>query len=291
MRFQHSSSLLLSILFACGLGLSNGLLAIAPLPAFSQAPAALLEALPLPQVHDLPSALAQWQESDNAADYFEAVQPTDLGYLVWSRFPVQIYIEPAIEPAREPVRGSGAGTPTSEFEADRAQVWVAAVRQAVQDWSVYLPLEIISSPDGADIQVQRRAPPLQTRPESANSNTPAPLPRIRSAETRYQFFVDRPDSSPESLPYNSNSPAILSHRFIVYLSANQTAAYTLATARHELGHALGIWGHSPVETDALYFSQVRNPPGISHRDINTLKRIYQQPTRLGWPMPLGNNSK
>jgi predicted Zn-dependent protease len=31
-----------------------------------------------------------------------------------------------------------------------------------------------------------------------------------------------------------------------------------------------------------YFSQVRNPPPISPRDVNTLKRIYQQPTSLGW---------
>jgi predicted Zn-dependent protease len=34
----------------------------------------------------------------------------------------------------------------------------------------------------------------------------------------------------------------------------------------------------------MYFSQVREPPPISARDINTLKRIYQQPTRLGWPV-------
>ena len=36
------------------------------------------------------------------------------------------------------------------------------------------------------------------------------------------------------------------------------------------------------ETDVLYFSQVRNPPAISARDVNTLKRVYEQPTRLGW---------
>ena len=40
--------------------------------------------------------------------------------------------------------------------------------------------------------------------------------------------------------------------------------------------------NSLVTSDALYFSQVPNPPSISARDINTLKRIYQQPTLLGW---------
>ncbi|MFN4955672.1 MAG: peptidase, partial [Aphanizomenon sp.] len=32
----------------------------------------------------------------------------------------------------------------------------------------------------------------------------------------------------------------------------------------------------------MYFSQVRNPPFISVRDVNTLKRVYEQPTGLGW---------
>ena len=68
----------------------------------------------------------------------------------------------------------------------------------------------------------------------------------------------------------------------VEVSSNFTGVSLLATMRHELGHALGIWGHSPNENDALYYSQVSNPVGISARDINTLKEIYQQPTKLGW---------
>ncbi|MDY6897650.1 MAG: peptidase, partial [Cyanobacteriota bacterium] len=71
----------------------------------------------------------------------------------------------------------------------------------------------------------------------------------------------------------------------ILLSPSQTGKYLLAASRHELGHALGIWGHSKDKGDALYFSQVRNPPLVSARDVNTLKKIYQQSTSLGW----GNN--
>jgi predicted Zn-dependent protease len=66
----------------------------------------------------------------------------------------------------------------------------------------------------------------------------------------------------------------------------QKGKYLPAAARHEFGHALGIWGHSLEETDVMYYSQVGEPPSISARDINTLKRIYQQPTRLGWEFAL-----
>jgi hypothetical protein len=30
---------------------------------------------------------------------------------------------------------------------------------------------------------------------------------------------------------------------------------------------------------------VNAPPDISERDLRTLKRVYEQPTRLGWPIP------
>ena len=198
-----------------------------------------------PKPHPLPPTLAQWQDSTNSGDYFSQVTTTQVGYLVWSQFPVRVYAEP----------------PKSVSEK-QAQAWVNSVLQGVQEWSTYLPLIVVEQPEIADITIVRKTPPLQI---SSGNN----IPRARSAQTTYEL-------------YTSNK--VLSHRFTILLSPSQTGEYLIAAARHEFGHALGIWGHSPLQTDALYFSQVRNPSTISFRDVNTLKRVYEQPTSLGWSL-------
>jgi predicted Zn-dependent protease len=203
-----------------------------------------------PKPHPLPPTLAQWQDSTNSGDYFSQVTITQVGYLVWSQFPVRVYVEPP-----------------KAISEKQAQAWVNGVLQGVQEWSSYLPLIIVEQPEVADIAIARKAPPLQIYPGSN-------IPRARSAQTTYEV-------------YSSNK--VLSHRFTILLSPSQTGEYLIAATRHEFGHALGIWGHSQLQTDALYFSQVRNPPPISPRDVNTLKRVYEQPTSLGWS--LVDNSK
>jgi len=194
--------------------------------------------------HPLPPTLAQWEDSTNSGDYFSQVNPIQVGYLVWSQFPVRVYVEPP-----------------KVVNAKQAEEWVNSVLQAVQEWNVYLPLVVVKQPEDADITIMRKAPPLQTSPNSK-------IPRARSAQTTYEFYVSKNN--------------LLSHRFTILLSPSQTGQYLLAATRHEFGHALGIWGHSPQPSDALYFSQVRNPPPISPRDVNTLKRVYEQSTSLGW---------
>jgi predicted Zn-dependent protease len=222
----------------------------------------LSSSLPSPQVHPLPPSLVKWQDITDVGDYFAEVKPTPIGYLIWSQFPVKIYVEQPQNPTESPA------------SRQRFQNWVQAVLQAVQEWSVYLPLEVVNQTEGADITILRSRPPLRTSidPKTGRFNNI----RARSAEARYKFYLR---------PSNSSSGKVLSHQFTIQLSPDQTVDYTLATARHEIGHALGIWGHSPLRTDTMYYSQVRNSPQISARDINTLKRIYQQPTRLGWSLP------
>ncbi|OCQ92940.1 peptidase [Nostoc sp. MBR 210] len=225
------------LLTAFVLTISTGLLII--FAHFSSSATSLPPAKP----HPLPSTLVQWNDQTNSEDYFAQVAKIEIGYLVWSQFPVQVYIERPINVSNQ-----------------QAEDWVKNILQAVQEWSVYLPLKVVENPEIADIKIERKVPPLQLSLDRK-------LPRARSALTTYHLYTKN---------------TVLLHRFTILLSPSQTGNYVVAAARHELGHALGIWGHSPSQTDALYFAQVRNPPTISARDVNTLKRVYQQPTSLGW---------
>ncbi|MBW4575636.1 MAG: peptidase [Aphanothece sp. CMT-3BRIN-NPC111] len=248
------------LLVALVLAICTGLLSIFINVQFSTAELENLSGLPPLQAHPLPRTLEQWQDSTGRGDYFSQVKPTNLGYLVWSEFPLKVYVE-------RPLNAAGTSASSRRF-----QQWVEAVLQPVQEWSVYLPLVVVEQRENADIAILRSRPPL--RPSFKRDTGELQLPPARSAETHYEFYIRQA----------AGTPAVLYHRCNILLSPDLSKEYIKAAGRHELGHALGIWGHSPLETDALYFSQVRNPPPISPRDINTLKRVYQQPTRLGWPL-------
>lgn len=216
---------------------------IAGLFIFSIATRSIGESLPPLQVHPLPATLASWQDTENRGDYFDAVEKSEVGALVWSRFPVTVYIR-----------------------SDRP-AWVELVRGAIADWDRYIPLQEVSETESADIVIAREFPPSGVRfnPETRKLE----IPRARSAITQYEFFV---------------KGDFLNHRMTVKISPNLSDPSALSAIRHEFGHALGIWGHSPTETDVMYFSQTRDIPSISPRDVNTLKKVYEQATRLGWEM-------
>lgn len=210
--------------------------------------------LPVPKIHPLPISLAKWSVPNNQEDYFTNIKTTTLGYLIWSQFPVKIYLEKPTAPL------------DNSASSIRQQQWLENVKNAIAEWNKYIFLQEIDNRELADIIVVRSTPArdVKINPETGLYH----IPRAITAQTTYQFY------------WQENK--ILSHRMYIQVSPDLSNQAILAATRHEFGHALGIWGHSPNLDDALYFSQVRNFPSISVRDINTLKKIYQQPTRLGW---------
>lgn len=203
------------------------------------------------RAYPLPSRLeAVLEPKKMGEDYFEQISPSPQGYLLWSSWPVQVYLEPS---------RAESGT----AEAQRQSVWQAQAEGAITDWSRYLPLEITDDAAQANIVILRKQPPL--RWENGQ------LGRARHAETRFRITPDR----------DAQGQPCLSHRQTVYVGDRQGPQQLRGTLRHELGHALGLWGHSPNPDDVLYAGQIADPPDISQSDLNTLGKLYGQPTRLG----------
>ena len=181
-------------------------------------------------------------------DYFDQIQKVKVGYLLWTEFPVRVSIDPAGD-----VR------------------WQTAVRKGVEAWMPYFPLEIVNATDEQkDAQIQIKATRFKlNRPVGSTA-----LPRFRAAETRWDVIPVMPDSPTH----------LLRHQMTIALPPGQADGVMQSAACHEMGHALGIWGHSIDAKDVMYFAQVKDPPPISPRDLRTLKRVYEQPTRLGEEM-------
>ncbi len=210
------------------------------------------QSLPPEQVHPIPTILTQAVQRLNPdvepGDYFDAIERKGVGYLVWSQFPVTVAID--------------------ALGSDR---WKAQITAAVEEWQRYFPLKIVSTPETADIHIQAKRLALKPDPKTGK------LPRFRSAETHYDIFVSKTsDRSDGEIRQR------LSHRMTIDLAPGQADDVMLSVARHEMGHAIGLWGHSPNPNDIMYFSQVSKAPLISSRDLRTLQRVYSQPTRLGW---------
>jgi predicted Zn-dependent protease len=236
-----------------GLGIAIAVCSFVILLEYQQVSAQETNQLPALQKHLLPPSLLQWQTEAKIGDYFSEVKTTSAGYLIWSEFPIKIYYD---RPANSQERASNFGQ------------WSNAVSKAIQDWNVYLPLVEVERPELAAIAIKREKPPLGVSINRATGKIERM--RARSAQTRYEFYLKEKQARK------------LAHRMIVAIDSGLSEQSIETAARHELGHALGIWGHSPNQNDVMYFSRVRNAVKISARDINTLKKVYQQPTRLGW---------
>ncbi|WPF90051.1 matrixin family metalloprotease [Cyanobacterium aponinum UTEX 3222] len=210
--------------------------------------------LPPFKTYPLPQTLQNWH-SDNQENYFSQLDTHPAGALIWTDFPVKVYIQ---SPAEDDLSPSALQS---------FQQWQKAVKDAIAPWQEYIEIRQIDNADIADIVITRQPPAIKAEinPETGLYD----LPRNRAATTSVRFYL------------TEDNPPLLKHKMAIAVNPNQIFEYLVSNISHEMGHALGIWGHSDNPQDIMYYAHTREIPQISPRDINTLKKVYQQPTRLG----------
>jgi len=146
----------------------------------------------------------------------------------------------------------------------REQRWQPAIEAALSHWQGVLPIERVMDPDRAQVLVWHRRPPLlqrNGRQRASNGRT-----------TLMARYVNRAGTW-------RLEPSLL-----VMVASTQRQAGIQATALHELGHAFGLWGHSPDPGDVMAAAPGAKPLlRLSPRDLATLNWLYQQPTPYGRP--------
>lgn len=182
-----------------------------------------------------------------AGDYRHRLRATPLG---WARLPSWcVWVEPVIETG-----------PAALWQ----QRWHRAVLAALSTWSELVPITLVSEPERAQILLERRRPPLQQQDGRWRASHGRALLRLRRVQ-RQQLWRLEPQVR-------------------VLIGMGQAEPALQATALHELGHAIGLWGHSDAGADAMATAPGPRPQlRLSERDQRTVRWLYQQPSVFGRP--------
>ena len=201
--------------------------------------------LPLSESAQLPAEqIAELVETAaNAAGYGAQLHPSPYG---WVTLPVTcLWIEP-VDNASDPSQNR----------------WWTAVHQAVSGWSSELPVRFTTRQDDAHVVVLRRTPPRLLTSSG---------PKARNGMARLSFEAVERNDGPKLEP-----------RVILLVDPGLREAMTVGTAGHELGHAFGLWGHSPNPEDQMAVSSGPEPvQRPSPQDVTTLQWLRRQPSAMG----------
>ena len=140
--------------------------------------------------------------------------------------------------------------------------WTMAVEASLSVWEEVLPITRVMSPAQAHIQIFQRRPPRRRIGSQWRASNGRSRLQVVEVQRRGQWRLEP--------------------RVDVLVSPELRASVIEATAIHELGHAFGLWGHSPQPNDVMAVHQNQKPVvKLSQRDRVTLNWLYQRVTDFG----------
>jgi hypothetical protein len=135
--------------------------------------------------------------------------------------------------------------------ANTPEPWLKSLNEDIKKWSPLVPLKTAAGYESyvVDVKWENKLPPRVLG-----------IARVEGsgAGLKVVIFLLRPTFYPPDVPEGTLGPVFL----------------------HELGHAVGLYGHSTDATDVMYCDEKavkKMPPratAVSPRDMNTLKRVY-----------------
>ena len=208
-------------------------------------------------------------ESPTETDYFEQITLFSDGRITrFTRMPIRVHISPTLN----------------------ALPYLAEIRYAMRTWETAtdgkIRFEETEVSEMADIHVTEtysgRLSFLDTRLGSAELTRLTDSHRVEvasPAEVNSQKENLFPENRQLTIDNQSADSQFTVEVILVLEGDGTTGELTQEEMRtvclHEFGHAIGLWGHSPDDTDVCHAMATARRP--TQRDINTLLKLYNTP--------------
>lgn len=198
-------------------------------------------------------------------DYFNYITLFSDGRITrFTQMPIQVYISQKIKDSP----------------------YLPELRQAMQEWQTaseeLVAFKETDTSEQADIHISAGESALMTHLDTRLGS--AELTRIVNTPITFSFDTaeQKTETEPNTEKQHSDPINEIDFKVNIILLLDTTDILTeqiqkemRAVCLHEIGHALGLWGHSPYEEDINYAVVSAQTP--SERDIKTLLKLYNTP--------------